>query len=77
VPTRCFELKERSDVTGMLRTSAAAVLASVILSTNPVYADELGRETEAPTLFTGETVMVRIILKTYMGASLFCLAHSF
>jgi hypothetical protein len=55
------EQKERIDVSGMLRTSAAAVLATVILGTSPVYADELGRETEAPTMFTGETTMVRSI----------------
>ena len=62
-PTRNFELHERNDVAGVLRTSAAVVLASVFLSANPVYADEFGRETEAPTLFTGETVMVRPNLK--------------
>jgi len=57
-PTRNFELHERNDVAGLLRTSAVVVLASVFLSANPVYADEFGRETEAPTLFTGETVMI-------------------
>lgn len=59
--TRKFEPKEPIKLVGVLRTSAMAVLASVFLSANPVYADEFGRETEAPTLFTGETVMVRIL----------------
>ena len=31
-------------------------------SISPVFADEYGRETEAPTFFTGENVMVRYIL---------------
>lgn len=41
--------------------SAAAILtAAVVLSTSaPAFADEYGRETEADTLFTGETTMVR------------------
>jgi hypothetical protein len=34
-------------------------MAAFVLSTSPVYADEYGRETEADTLFTGETTMVR------------------
>jgi len=40
--------------------SAAVILtAAVVLSTsNPVLADEIGRETEADTLFTGETTMI-------------------
>ena len=33
-------------------------IAALVFSTSPVYADEYGRETEAPTLFTGETEMV-------------------
>jgi hypothetical protein len=42
-----------------LGKSAAAVMVAVVLSTSPVYADEYGRETEADTLFTGETTLVR------------------
>ena len=38
---------------------AAVVAAALLLGTNPVFADEYGRETEAPTLFTGETLLVR------------------
>jgi hypothetical protein len=41
--------------------SALIVLASFALVTSPVHADEYGRETEAPTLFTGETTMVRYL----------------
>ena len=42
--------------------SALTVLASfALLSSSPVHADEYGRETEAPTLFTGETTLVRFI----------------
>ena len=74
--TRNSDLKERNDVAGVIRTSAAVVLASVILTSNPVYADEFGRETEAPTLFTGETVMVRIVLKL-ASSDIFILLMSF
>lgn len=38
--------------------SVLVVAAAFLLSTSPVNADEYGRETEAPTLFTGETEMV-------------------
>jgi hypothetical protein len=31
----------------------------MIFFTGPALADEFGRETEAPTFFTGETQMVR------------------
>ena len=52
----------QTDVGAMLKVFAAAFAASVILgTTSPVYADEFGRETEAPTLFTGETVQVRTL----------------
>ncbi|KAL3903494.1 MAG: hypothetical protein SGARI_005357 [Bacillariaceae sp.] len=37
---------------------AGAVLAVAIGTAAPVWADELGRETEAPTLMTGENVMI-------------------
>lgn len=46
-------------VPGVLKTSAAAVLASMIFFTGPALADEFGRETEAPTFFTGENLLVR------------------
>lgn len=52
--------KIQQDPGPLLRTTAIAIVASVVLGSNPAFADELGRETEAPTLFTGETVMVRI-----------------
>lgn len=35
-----------------------AALMSAIAIGGPAFADEYGKETEAPTLFTGETVMV-------------------
>lgn len=35
------------------------LLACVLLNPVPAFADEIGRETEAPTDFTGETVEVR------------------
>ncbi len=35
------------------------VIGSSILFPQGAFADEIGRETEAPTLFTGETVEVR------------------
>lgn len=42
---------------------ASLILYSVALqSVTPVWADEYGRETEAPTFFTGENVMVRSYL---------------
>uniref|UniRef100_A0A7S2A8J2 Photosystem II reaction center Psb28 protein n=1 Tax=Trieres chinensis TaxID=1514140 RepID=A0A7S2A8J2_TRICV len=37
---------------------AASVVASLGAATLPAFADEYGRETEAPTLFTGETIMI-------------------
>ena len=37
---------------------ASAVLAVSLGVVAPVWADEIGRETEAPTLFTGESIMV-------------------
>jgi len=49
---------EPSDVTRILRTSTATLIASIILSTSPVYADEIGRETEAPTYATGEEIEI-------------------
>jgi hypothetical protein len=47
------------DATSPWKTSAAAALvASVILSTSAAYADEIGRETEAPTFTTGEEIEI-------------------
>jgi hypothetical protein len=43
---------------GRIATSAL-LLGSLLMSSVPAaYADEYGRETEAPTMFTGETTMV-------------------
>lgn len=39
-------------------TASAALLGMMLLTSSPVFADEFGVETEAPTLFTGETVEV-------------------
>jgi hypothetical protein len=39
--------------------ASAMLLACVLLNPVPAFADEIGRETEAPTDFTGETVEVR------------------
>ena len=50
------DLKKKSTMIGK---SAAALMTAVLLNTAPVNADEYGRETEADTLFTGETEMVR------------------
>jgi hypothetical protein len=41
--------------------ASAALISAIALGSNPVLADEYGRETEAPTLFTGETVMVSLL----------------
>jgi len=35
-----------------------SVVSATVLSGSPAFADEIGRENEAPTLFTGETVMI-------------------
>lgn len=45
--------------TRQLAKSAVLVMAAMVLGTGAVHADEYGRETEAPTMFTGETTMVR------------------
>jgi hypothetical protein len=50
--------KQDFDLNALGKT-AAAVMVAVALSTSPVYADEYGRETEADTMFTGETTEVR------------------
>jgi len=46
---------KKVDALQTLKSKVAILVASAVLSTSPVYADEIGRETEAPTLFTGET----------------------
>ena len=46
------------DLPRLLRMSTGAFLASIIMSTSTVYADEIGRETEAPTYTTGEEVEI-------------------
>ena len=38
--------------------ASAALISAIAIGSNPALADEYGKETEAPTLFTGETVMV-------------------
>ena len=56
---------ERSAITrrDVVATSAlaAALAFGVATGAAPAWADEFGRETEAPTLFTGENVMVSSI----------------
>ena len=37
---------------------SAGVIGSSLIFPNAAFADEIGRETEAPTLYTGETVEV-------------------
>lgn len=57
--TASQQQQSRSD---SLRTLvASAVLASSLLVGAGAYADELGVEVEAPTMFTGEEIMVRAI----------------
>lgn len=40
---------------------SAGIIGSTILFPGNALADEIGREVEAPTLFTGETVLVRVL----------------
>ena len=49
-------LNAEKNVVGHFLASAAIMTA--IAMGGPALADEVGKETEAPTLFTGETVMV-------------------
>jgi hypothetical protein len=42
----------------MAAIAAAAIVVGSAFATSPVWADELGRETEAPTFTTGENVMI-------------------
>ena len=52
------QVTEPINIPRLLRMSTAAFLASIILNTSSVYADEIGRETEAPTYTTGEEVEI-------------------
>ena len=52
------QLAKESVVSNVVATSALAVALTVGIVASPAFADEYGRETEAPTLFTGENVMV-------------------
>lgn len=54
-PATSLSATRRNDAGNFLVTAA---LVSAIAIGGPVFADEYGVETEAPTLFTGETVMV-------------------
>ena len=53
-------ISSASTLTSRLLAGATTISLSIILIISPitVNADEWGRETEAPTLFTGETVMI-------------------
>lgn len=53
-------LHDQGNNAGRMAVSAM-LLATMILSPVPAFADEYGVEKEAPTLFTGETVEVRIV----------------
>ena len=49
-----------------------AILAASLAFGPPAFADELGREVEAPTVFTGENVLVRTgipIIRTQLPRS--------
>lgn len=59
----CLHAQKKGMDLQILGKSAAAVMTAFILSTSPVYADEYGRETEADTLFTGETSLVSSLAK--------------
>jgi len=52
-----------SKLSSVVATSAFAVALSLGIAAAPALADEYGRETEAPTLYTGENVMVRFLIK--------------
>jgi hypothetical protein len=54
------DAESQVDVAKVVKTTTAAMLLSLGLFSGitPVFADEIGRETEAPTLFTGETTMI-------------------
>ena len=57
-------IKREADIAAMLFGVAkfglgCSVVATIVLNPYCAQADEYGREVEAPTLFTGETTMVR------------------
>ena len=58
-------LKVHQKMVGHFLASAAMMTAIAI--GGPALADEYGKETEAPTLFTGETVMVSWLLPRQPG----------
>jgi len=47
-----------SKLSNVVATSVVAVALTLGIAAAPALADEFGRETEAPTLFTGENVMI-------------------
>lgn len=49
----------------------AAIAAVIFSTTTPAFADEYGVEKEAPTLFTGETVMVGKRVKMFRNLKSF------
>jgi len=49
----------RRRITESWRKAIGSFMLVGLVSVNPVYADQIGVETEAPTLYTGETVEVR------------------
>lgn len=60
---RNTELHAKKDIVGdvrggVLKTAALTIITSTILFPGNAFADEYGREVEAPTLFTGETVEI-------------------
>jgi len=52
-----------SKLSSVVATSAFAVALTLGIAAAPALADEYGRETEAPTLYTGENVMVRFLIR--------------
>jgi len=65
--TTRLDYSTKSDVGDVLKTFSltSLIICSIAVQSiiSPVYADEYGRETEAPTFFTGENVMVRYFSK--------------
>ena len=49
----------RRRMTESWHKAIGSVMLVGLVWSNPVYADQIGVETEAPTLYTGETVEVR------------------
>ena len=61
--------EEKSAVSNVVATSALAVALAFGIVASPALADEYGRETEAPTMFTGENVMVGFIFGVCIGCA--------